>query len=166
MRSSTFVRKVPVPTIPVGVILAGVILAGTTPSRAEDVAAKPVRFTPPVEDGKALFSGAAIARIVGLREGGDGYVSVRAAPSTEAAELDRLTASRRIIALTPPTDWDAARFIGVIYPAGGGDATTASLYEVCDVSEIPPTAPPFDRPYTGPCRSGWVHKRFIEVLAD
>lgn len=166
MRSSLFARTIPAPTILAGAFLVGVVFAGTMPSRAEDVAAKPVRFTPPVEDGKALFSGAAIARIVGLRKGGDGYVSVRAAPSTEAAELDRLTASRWIIALTPPTDWAEATFIGVIYPAGGSDATTPSLYEVCDVSEIPPTAPPFERLYTGPCRSGWVHKRFIEVLAD
>lgn len=147
-------------------ILAGTLLVGTAPSRAGEVAAQPVRITPPVENGKALFSGEAIARIVGLRKGGDGFVSVRAAPSTKAAELDRLTASRLVIALTPATSWDAASFIGVIYPAGGGDAASPSLHEVCGVSETPPTAPPFDRPYTGPCRSGWVHKRFIEVLAD
>jgi len=161
MRSIMLSRK-----IPALAILAATILIGTAPSRAEDVAAIPVRITPPVEDGTALFSGGAVARIVGLRKGGDGFVSVRAAPSTKAAELDRLTASRRVIALTPPTSWDEASFIGVIYPAGGGDAASPSLHEVCGVSEVPPTAPPFDRPYTGPCRSGWVHKRFIEVLAD
>lgn len=161
MRSIRFAQK-----ILASMILIGPILAGTTPTRAEDVAAQPVRITPPVEDGKALFSGGAVARIVGLRKGGDGYVSVRAAPSTKAAELDRLTASRRVIALTPPTSWDEASFIGVIYPAGGSDATSPSVFEVCGFSEIPPATPPFDRPYTGPCRSGWVHKRFIEVLAD
>lgn len=141
-------------------------LSGATQSRAEEVAARPVQITPPVEDGKALFSGAAVARIVGLRKGGDGYVSVRAAPSTKAAELDRLTASRWVIALTPATDWDDVRFIGVIYPTGDGDAAPRPLHEACGVSESPPTAPPFDRPYTGPCRSGWVHKRFVKVLAD
>ncbi len=161
MRSSVFAQK-----ILALMILVGPILAGTVPARAEEVAAKPVRITPPVENGKALFSGGAVARIVGLRKGGDGYVSVRAAPSTRAAELDRLTASRMVIALTPPTSWDHASFIGVIYPAAGSDAPSPSLHEVCGVSETPPTSPPFDRPYTGPCRSGWVHERFIEVLAD
>ena len=161
MRSSVFAQK-----ILALMILVGPILAGTVSSRAEDVAAKPVRITSPVEDGRALFSGGAVARIVGLRKGGDGFVSVRAAPSIKAAEIDRLTASRRVIALTPPTSWDDARFIGVIYPAEGDDGASLSLHEVCGVSEVPPTAPPFDRPYTGPCRSGWVHKRFIEVLAD
>lgn len=153
-------------TISALAFLVGTCLAGATQSRAEEVAARPVRITPPVEDGKALFSGAAVARIVGLRKGGDGYVSVRAAPSAKAAELDRLTASRWVIALTPPTNWDDVTFIGVIYPAGDGDAASRPLHEVCGVSETPPAAPPFDRPYTGPCRSGWVHKRFVEVLAD
>ena len=153
-------------TISTLAILVGAFLAGAAPSRAEEVAAQPVRITPPVEDGKALFSGAAVARIVGLRKGGDGFVSVRAAPSTRAAERDRLTAARLVIALTPATDWDDAHFIGVIYPEGGGDAASASLHEVCGVSETPPATPPFDRTYSGPCRSGWVHKRFVEVLAD
>lgn len=153
-------------TVVASAIAIAALLAGSASSRAEEVAAKPVRITPPVEDGKALFSGAEVARIVGLRKGGDGYVSVRAAPSTRAAELDRLTAARLIIALTPATDWDDVTFIGVIYPAGDGDAASRPLHEACGVSETPPTAPPFDRPYTGPCRSGWVHKRFVEVLAD
>lgn len=161
MRSSPYARK----TLAL-MILVGQIFAGMGPLRAEDVAARPVRITPPVEDGKALFSGGAIARIVGLREGGDGYVSVRAAPSTKAAELDRLTASRWIIALTPATTWDDVRFIGVIYPADGNDATTPSLFEACAFSEIPPTTPPFDRTYIGPCRTGWVHKRFVKILTD
>lgn len=161
MRSIMLSRK-----IPALAILAATILIGTAPSRAEDVAAIPVRITPPVEDGTALFSGGAVARIVGLREGGDGFVSVRAAPSTRAAELDRLTAGRSVIALSPPTDWSKATFIGVIYPAGGDDGVSLSLSEICAFPETPPTSPPFDRPYTGPCRSGWVHKRFVEVLAD
>lgn len=158
MRSIPFVQK-----ILSLMILAGPILSGALPSRAEDVAARPVRITPPVEDGKALFSGGSIARIVGLRKGGDGFVSVRAAPSTKAAELDRLTASRHVIALSPPTDWSKATFIGVIYQAVADDGV--SLFEACDFSEAP-IGTPFDRPYTGPCRSGWVHKRFVEVLAD
>ena len=158
MRSIPFTQK-----ILSLMILVGPILSGTVPSRAEDVSARPVRIAPPVEDGKALFSGGSIARIVGLRKGGDGFVSVRAAPSTKAVELDRLTAARLVIALSPSADWSKATFIGVIYPAADHDGV--SLFEACDFSETP-IGPPFDRPYTGPCRSGWVHKRFIEVLAD
>ena len=163
MRSTLLARMVPALMIPALTISIATIFAGTAPSRAEDVAAQPVRITPPVEDGKALFSGGAIARIVGLRKGGDGFVSVRAAPSTKAAELDRLTASRPVIALTPATDWSKVTFIGVIYPAGGSGGVSLSV--VCDFPETPP-GPPFDRIYTGPCRSGWVHRRFVEVLAD
>lgn len=163
MRTISAAPKIPALTALALMASMTTILAGTAPSRAEDVAAQPVRIAPPVEDGKALFSGGSIARIVGLRKGGDGFVSVRAAPSTKATELDRLTASRLVIALSPPTDWSRATFIGVVYPvvADGG----VSLFEACDFPETPP-GPPFDRIYTGPCRSGWVHRRFVEVLAD
>ncbi len=158
MRSTPLARTIPALTISIAMIAAA-----SAPSRAEDVAAQPVRITPPIMDGKALFSGGSIARIVGLHKGGDGFVSVRAAPSTKAAELDRLTASRLVIALGPATDWSRATFIGVVYPAAAADGV--SLFAACDFSETP-IGPPFDRPYAGPCRSGWVHKRFVEVLAD
>ena len=57
--------------------------------------------------------------------------------------------------------WEAASFVGVIYaPEGTADTP---LMEVCGLPEAPPY---FDGTYTGPCRSGWVAKRFVRVLAD
>jgi hypothetical protein len=113
-----------------------------------------------VLDGKKIAPGGATAEIVGLRKGGDGFVSVRSAPSTKAAEIGRLGQGARII-LALNEDWDAASFVGVIYvPDGTADTP---LMEVCRLPEAPPY---FDGTYTGPCRSGWVAKRFVRVLAD
>jgi len=140
-------------------IPAFVLLASGASSAAE-VPPKPVVVKSIVLDGKKIAPGGAVAEIVGLRKGGDGFVSVRAAPSTQAAEIGRLDQGARIITVLL-VGWEAASFVGVIYaPEGTADTP---LMEVCGLPEAPPY---FDGTYTGPCRSGWVAKRFVRVLAD
>lgn len=142
-----------------------VLLALTLPAAAQPVAPKPVVLERLVFDGKPDVYAGAWARIVGLKAGGDGFVSVRAAPSTEAAELDRLAKDRHIYAINPLDDWKKATFIAVIYSADPG--MNAEAFETaCGVDNPPKANAPVKRNYTGPCKSGWVHKRFVEVLAD
>lgn len=129
-------------------------------SFAEEIVPKPVVVKSIALDGKKIAPGGAVAEIVGLRKGGDGFLSVRSAPSTKAAEIGRLSQGARIILVTLE-DWDAANFVGVIYvPDGRADTP---LMEACHLPEAPPY---FDGAYTGPCRSGWVAKRFVRPLAD
>lgn len=140
--------------------LAVLFLVGYGPSMAQGIAPKPVVVKSIVLDGKKIAPGGAVAEIIGPRKGGDGFVSVRSAPSAKAAEIGRLLQGARIIAVLEG-DWDVASFVGVIYiPDGTADI---HLMEACRLPEAPPY---FDGTYTGPCRSGWAAKRFVRVLAD
>jgi hypothetical protein len=131
---------------------------------AGEIAPQPVIINPIILDGKPIDQGGAWARIVGLRKGGDGFVSVRAAPSVDAAELDRLTMERRVYAFNPVDDWKKATFIGVVY--SDEREIPENFEKKCGLPDTLPAKPPFRRVYAGPCKSGWVHKRFVEVLAD
>lgn len=141
-------------------LFAGVALV-TLPAMAQEVRPQPVTVKSIVLDGAAVAPGGAIAHIIGLKKGGDGFVSVRAAPSTKAAELDRLKNDDFVIAVIGSVDWDTASFIPVIYDPA--DAPGKPTMEVCRLPESPPY---FEGTYQGPCKSGWVSKRFVEVMAD
>lgn len=88
----------------------------------------------------------------GLRADGDNFLSVRSAPSTEAAEQDRLRNGDTVILCDSTKD---GKWAGVVYPAAGQDIS------ICG------TASPVARrtSYTGPCRSGWVASTFVAVTA-
>jgi hypothetical protein len=82
----------------------------------------------------------------------------------DAAELDRLTMERRVYAFNPVDDWKKATFIGVVY---SDDREIPENFEKkSGLPDALPVKPPFRRAYAGPCKSGWIHKRFVEVLAD
>lgn len=141
-------------------LIPALFLAASSPSLAQGPAPQPVVVKSIVLDGKKIAPGGAVAEIVGLRKGGDGFVSVRAAPSTKAAEMGRLGPGQRIIAVLQD-NWNAASFVGVIYvPDSKADTP---LMDACRLPEAPPY---FDGTYTGPCRTGWVARRFVRVLAD
>ena len=140
-------------------ILTVALLAGK-PCLAGEIAPKPVVVKSIVLDGQKIAPGGAVAEIIGLRKDGDGFLSVRTAPSVKATEIDRLGQGAHVI-LVMLDDWDAATFVGVIYAPDMKD--DVPLMETCRIPEAPPY---LDGPYTGPCRSGWVAKRFVQVLAD
>jgi hypothetical protein len=137
-----------------------VLLLMSGASRAQEIALEPVVVKSIVLDGRKIAPGGAVAEIFGLRKGGDGFVSVRSAPSTKAAELGRLVPGERVIAVLQK-GWNSRNFVGVIYfPDPKADTP---LMEACRLPEAPPY---FDGTYTGPCRSGWIARRFVRVLAD
>jgi hypothetical protein len=90
-------------------------------------------------------------RVTGLNPGGDNYLAVRALPATTAREKDRLGPGAELWICDEAGDW-----MGVVYDPdaleGAGD---------CGVGT------PSDRVrlYPGPCRSGWVHSRYVVVIA-
>ncbi|WP_324134644.1 hypothetical protein [Bosea sp. (in: a-proteobacteria)] len=145
---------------PLAFSIAALTLAAASSSLAQGMAPEPVVVKSIMLDGKKIAPGGAVAEIFGLRKGGDGFVSVRSAPSTKAAELGRLVQGERVIGVLQK-DWNSASFVGVIY-LPDAQADTAMM-EACRLPEAPPY---FDGTYTGPCRSGWVARRFVRVLAD
>ena len=91
-------------------------------------------------------------RIEGLNPKGDGYVSVRTAPTTRAAEVTRLKNDDGVFICDVSEDGE---WIGVVYddPQHGDD--------FCNVSS------PVDhlQPYSGPCQSGWVYSKYVNAIA-
>lgn len=92
---------------------------------------------------------AATGRIVGLRTDGDNFLSVRAGPGPAEQETDRLGPSALVHLCE-----EAGMWLGIVYPA-------ASEETDCNVASPVATR----SAYAGPCRSGWVHRRFVEPVA-
>ncbi|WP_182422386.1 integron [Aureimonas sp. ME7] len=88
-------------------------------------------------------------RIVGLDPTGDNFLSVRDGPNSGHQERDRLGAGALVAICDERGPW-----LGVVYPAPGTQTD-------CGVSS-PQTV---RTPYRGPCRSGWVHGHFVDVIA-
>ena len=125
---------------------------------AEDINPRPVMIHPVLLDGKPVWDGGADAVIRGLRSNGDGFLSVRASPSIKATELDRLTNGRFVLFFTGDPQADKNGFVGVVYSDGAGNG---AIREICKVP-----GDFYDGAYNGPCKSGWVFHRFVEIQAD
>ncbi|WP_192360223.1 SH3 domain-containing protein [Mesorhizobium mediterraneum] len=82
--------------------------------------------------------------VTGLKPGGDGFLAVRAGPGTNHRMLDRLHSGNDVRICDRRGDW-----LGIVYGKGYCN----------DVDRASERA----RSYAGPCRSGWVHGRWIEV---
>lgn len=85
--------------------------------------------------------------VKGLRANGDGFLSIRSTPSASARELGRLYNGQTIYVCAGRGDW-----LGIVYGRAGQDCNVTTSW----VRTLP---------YTGPCNSGWVHRRWVEIYA-
>lgn len=86
--------------------------------------------------------------VTGLSSGPSGFVSVRTSPSAKAVELDRLRNRFTVFGCE-----EKSGFLGIVYdPKGKLDCGVGS-----PVAKL--------MAYSGPCRSGWVSKRFVTLMA-
>lgn len=104
-------------------------------------------------DGSEYDACASLGAVVNLNPSGDNYLSVRAAPSTNAQELDRLGPGAQIWLCDGAHD---GNWVGIVY---GYDAQG----EIWDCQAL--GLEPEPRAYDGPCQSGWVHGDYISVIA-
>ncbi len=102
------------------------------------------------QDGTDLDACGAMGRVRGLKRGGDNFLSVRIAPAIEARERDQLGNGNRVFLCDQSGDW-----YGVVYQRAGDSLQDCG-------TDSPST---FVGAYRGPCRYGWVHKYFVEILA-
>ena len=100
-------------------------------------------------DGPNLDACSSVGRVTNLKPGGDNFLSVRAAPDTRAVEKDRLKADEMVAMCDEAGDW-----IGVVYRPPEGT-------ETCGTG----TPSAYLGAYRGPCRYGWVHGDYIELIA-
>lgn len=90
-----------------------------------------------------------VGQIVGLNPRGDGFLSVRSGPGgSQYREIDRLYNGNQVHVCGERGPW-----LAVVYPAGGG--------RDCGVG----TPWPVRQPYTGPCDYGWIHSRYVRIIA-
>jgi hypothetical protein len=86
-------------------------------------------------------------QIVGLNPKGDGFLAVRSGPGKGFAQIDKLHNADRVAICDSDGDW-----IGIVY--GKEECTYSS-----------PVGETQNGPYSGPCRSGWVFGRYVELIA-
>ena len=82
------------------------------------------------------------------RGGADGFLSLRAGPGTAWPEIARLRPSTLMFECEGSGIWAAV----IVRPDGGGDCA------------IPTPARKLTQ-YKGPCRHGWVARRYLETVA-
>ncbi|HEX8642311.1 MAG TPA: hypothetical protein VF702_00185 [Allosphingosinicella sp.] len=88
--------------------------------------------------------------VVGLNGRRDNYLSVRAGPGVRERELDRLRSGALVIVCDETA---SGAWLGIVYNRTGN--------QDCFIGQTSSLR----RPYRGPCRSGWVSSRYIDVNA-
>lgn len=122
-------------------------LGGAWVLLAASAAAEPPSSTP-VGDIGAGSPCESIGKVRGLKLGGEGFLAVRAGPGSEHALLDKLGNGRRVYLCRGEGRW-----VSVLYP-DPGSKDARCLGESADIGK-----------YRGPCKSGWVHWAWIEIIA-
>jgi hypothetical protein len=113
--------------------------------------AQQVRDVPVIVGGDATMDACATqGKVVGLDPKGDNFLSLRGGPGGKPfREVTRLHAGQVISICQEKGAW-----LGVVFAGAGASQN-------CGVA----TAIAHARPYRGPCTSGWVHKRYIDIIA-
>ena len=84
----------------------------------------------------------------GLDPKGDGFLTVKSAPGLRYRRIDKLFNGDQVYLCAKAGDW-----LGVVYTRTRQDCNVVTPW-------------PKSLPYTGPCRSGWVHSHWIEVREE
>ena len=88
--------------------------------------------------------------VEGLNPHGDGFLAVKAGPGLNFDRIDKLYNGAQVHICEQRGEW-----LAIVY------SRTGNWSGRCNVSHPWPRA----LPYTGPCRSGWVHRRWVGSLA-
>ena len=115
---------------------------------SSDVFSRPVKI-----GGDATFDACGgNSIVVGLNPKGDNFLAVKAGPSLKAKRIDKLGPSTEVYLCEQTAD---GAWSGIVYDASG--KWTAR----CGVMSTVATR----RSYTGPCQSGWVSSKYLELIA-
>jgi len=99
-------------------------------------------------DGPRFDACAGYGLITDLPDGSP-TLPVRAAPSRESTEVDRIGENRGVSMCQQVGDW-----IGIVYAPEGSDISCGTNAPVSSV-----------RDYEGPCNQGWVDENFVKLVA-
>jgi hypothetical protein len=99
---------------------------------------------PVMEHAEGDLDTCGLGEVTGLNPAGDNFLAVRTGPGSKYKMIDKLHTGDRVWMFDYKGEW-----IGVVY---GSDSIECSPIRK-------------DRPYAGPGRKGWVHKKFVRLLA-
>ena len=125
--------RVDAPSLPVGAAVSW------TAGRKIDV--------PIVIGGSTKFDACVGAgHVIGLDPKGDGFLSVQSGPGGKPfTELDRLHNGSEVVICDEQGPW-----FGVVYGPPGTDCNTGMPW-------------PTRQAYTGPCKAGWIHRKYVRI---
>lgn len=90
-----------------------------------------------------------LGHVEGLSQGPDGFLAVKEAPDLKAIRTDKLVNKRKLWICETSKD---GNWFGIVYPEKEED---------CGVTKgISPR-----KDYQGPCKSGWVSKKYVVIDA-
>lgn len=89
-------------------------------------------------------------QVIGLRKGGDEFLAVRTGPSTEHPLSDKLKEGQTFYVCSSSKD---EKWVGIVY-------STDKTNDCGVTSAIKKLAP-----YRGKCKQGWIHSRWMKVIA-
>jgi hypothetical protein len=129
--------------------LISLVLIGSALVHAAIAQNAPIRpQVPVIIGGDAGFDACGSSGVVvGLDPSGDGFLAVKSGPGLSYSRIDKLYNGEQVYICGETDGWFA-----VVYTKIGRN---------CNVS----TPWPIKLPYTGPCRSGWVFKRYVRGTA-
>ena len=117
---------------------------------ANATVAAPPRAVPVMVGGNEVLDACGSqGRVHGLKTGGDGFLAVRDGPGAAYAMTDKLGEDRWVMMCDQRGEW-----IAVVY---GEDSRLGRCGVGSPIAKL--------QPYRGPCKSGWVHGRWIELMA-
>jgi hypothetical protein len=85
--------------------------------------------------------------VTGLDPLGDGFLAVKSGPGLRFRRLDKLFNGQSVYICEDRGEW-----LGIVYPDDEKCGVGSKAWDVTDA-------------YTGPCNSGWVHRRWIRATA-
>lgn len=127
--------------------LAAVLLAAATAALPALPAASQVLDVPVMIGADAdLDACTGLGRIARLDPQGDGFLAVRAGPSTDYRQIDELYNGDEVHLCQ-----EDGRWWGIVYGGVGGCGVTSPVAR--------------RMAYSGPCRAGWVFGRYVDFIA-
>ncbi len=136
------------PLAPMAALLVATALPDAKPASAQQSPPRvPVYVEPGTPDDVSCDD---LGEVANLDPKGDNYLSVQSGPGGKPyVELDRLKPKRAVWICDRKGAW-----LGVVY----GETYNSDCRIITDDKKR--------HPYSGPCRSGWVAKRYVHDLSD
>lgn len=92
-----------------------------------------------------------VGRVVNLDPKGDNFLSMRAGPGGKYREVTRLGPHERYLYMCD----ERGPWIGIVLGGGAAGRSGCGVMESIERRQA----------YKGPCLSGWVHRRYVELYA-